>query len=669
MAARGAGPAALPLPARGALAAALGGAGGPAAVSLPGAREAREGGRGERVRAGCPRGGGRCSSRLSRPARRMNRALCTGGRGPGPCVPLPRSPPWPRGGTALRPRSRGGGRGGTRGAGRWPPSPADQTALVVEAWRPGRPRAPRGRPRPGLSSLASGPRAGPGAASSRRVSPWESGSASALPALGKPGVRRAPGPSAPASSRALSVRPRAELLVAGGGHVRGMGRPRVFLAPARHRLLAQGHRLTRPELCRRPRASPDAEPPPQPAAVKHRDRCGRREPPRPHCCPHRSPTAASLWPALGIQPVASRQGWAGAAGLAVSSQLGTCLDPDAEAPRERGRPGEPLGRHKEPQVDPRDGHGQAAVVHSSTSRQGPGPRPRHRAGHPGKAPASLPPEAPALPGWYKWEAARPAQGHSLFVIAGAAATAATPDRQMEAPARGGPSLEAGPGAQAAGAGLGTQQPPASRPPPQEGLVELPSSFSELLAFFCSNATIHGAIRLVCSSRNRLKTAVWGLLFLGALGALYCQFALLFADYWHRPVLMTVAVRSERKLFPAVTLCDLNPLRPGPLRRQLEALDEFAQENLRSLHRLDLGQRRQPRAAAPPLDEETLPTPFPHGNSTLGPPGKLQPVDPWPAPRSTRDVGVPGGAPRLWAPQANSGEEKLVLSALHSKSGE
>lgn len=105
----------------------------------------------------------------------------------------------------------------------------------------------------------------------------------------------------------------------------------------------------------------------------------------------------------------------------------------------------------------------------------------------------------------------------------------------------------------------------SRPPPPEErhgerLVELHTSFRELFAFFCANATIHGAIRLVCSSQNRLKTASWGLLFLGTLGMLYWQFGLLFEQYWRRPVIMTVSVHSEPKLFPAVTLCDMNPHR-------------------------------------------------------------------------------------------------------------
>lgn len=116
-------------------------------------------------------------------------------------------------------------------------------------------------------------------------------------------------------------------------------------------------------------------------------------------------------------------------------------------------------------------------------------------------------------------------------------------------------------AQAAGEGPQAQPTP---PLPtdteaREGLLELHGSFRELFTFFCAHATMHGATRLVCS-QSHLKRAFWGLLFLGALGALYWQFGLLFEQYWRYPVILTMSVHSDRRLFPSVTLCDLNPHR-------------------------------------------------------------------------------------------------------------
>lgn len=115
--------------------------------------------------------------------------------------------------------------------------------------------------------------------------------------------------------------------------------------------------------------------------------------------------------------------------------------------------------------------------------------------------------------------------------------------------------------QEAGLGLGAGPPPLEEEEQRsEGLVELHASFQELFTFFCTNTTMHGAIRLVCSRRNRLKTTCWVLLFLGALGTLYWQFGVLFQQYWRYPVIMTMALRSQPRRSPSVTLCDMNPQR-------------------------------------------------------------------------------------------------------------
>ncbi|KAI4536803.1 hypothetical protein MG293_013006 [Ovis ammon polii] len=165
--------------------------------------------------------------------------------------------------------------------------------------------------------------------------------------------------------------------------------------------------------------------------------------------------------------------------------------------------------------------------------------------------------------------------------------------------------------QTVGDGPGTWTCPQASPPtlPEEEhgerLVELHTSFRELVTFFCTNSTIHGTIRLVCSSQNRLKTASWGLLLAGALGVLYWQFALLFEQYWRYPVIMTVSVHSERKLFPSVTLCDMNPHRPHLARHHLRILDDFARENIYSLYRFNFSDSRDALGAEVPGPEPTF----------------------------------------------------------------
>ncbi|KAM5248752.1 epithelial sodium channel subunit delta [Ctenodactylus gundi] len=162
------------------------------------------------------------------------------------------------------------------------------------------------------------------------------------------------------------------------------------------------------------------------------------------------------------------------------------------------------------------------------------------------------------------------------------------------------------GARVASTGPGFRTTPQGQPPPlpaaeghREGLLELHTSFGELLTFFCNNATMHGTIRLVCSSPNRIKRASWALLFVGALGVLYWQLGLLLEQYWRYPVVKAVSVHSERKHFPAVTLCDMNPYRPNPVHRHLEALDAFAQENIYSIYKFNF------------TPSARVPSPMPH----------------------------------------------------------
>uniref|UniRef100_A0A7M4FRN0 Sodium channel epithelial 1 subunit delta n=1 Tax=Crocodylus porosus TaxID=8502 RepID=A0A7M4FRN0_CROPO len=115
---------------------------------------------------------------------------------------------------------------------------------------------------------------------------------------------------------------------------------------------------------------------------------------------------------------------------------------------------------------------------------------------------------------------------------------------------------------------------------EEGLIEFYDSYRDMFEFFCKNTTIHGTIRLVCSDSNKMKTAFWTLLFLASFGMLYWQFALLFSQYWTYPVVTTMSMHSEPKMFPAITLCNLNPYRVS---ENLAELDFLAMETIASLY--------------------------------------------------------------------------------------
>nr|XP_033778426.1 amiloride-sensitive sodium channel subunit delta [Geotrypetes seraphini] len=105
----------------------------------------------------------------------------------------------------------------------------------------------------------------------------------------------------------------------------------------------------------------------------------------------------------------------------------------------------------------------------------------------------------------------------------------------------------------------------------------------MFQFFCNNTTIHGTIRLVCSSRNNMKTASWTVLFLVSLGMLYWQLGLLTDQYWSYPVTVNIRVQSSPKTFPAVTICNMDPYRFNLVKENLNQLDQLTQETLSSLY--------------------------------------------------------------------------------------
>lgn len=119
-------------------------------------------------------------------------------------------------------------------------------------------------------------------------------------------------------------------------------------------------------------------------------------------------------------------------------------------------------------------------------------------------------------------------------------------------------------------GLGPEPPEPRQPTEEEeALIEFHRSYRELFQFFCNNTTIHGAIRLVCSKHNRMKTAFWAVLWLCTFGMMYWQFALLFEEYFSYPVSLNINLNSDKLVFPAVTVCTLNPYRsvcPGTVGR-------------------------------------------------------------------------------------------------------
>ncbi|XP_046511591.1 amiloride-sensitive sodium channel subunit alpha isoform X1 [Equus quagga] len=119
---------------------------------------------------------------------------------------------------------------------------------------------------------------------------------------------------------------------------------------------------------------------------------------------------------------------------------------------------------------------------------------------------------------------------------------------------------------------------------EEALIEFHRSYRELFEFFCNHTTIHGAIRLVCSQHNRMKTAFWAVLWLCTFGMMYWQFGLLFGEYFSYPVSLNINLNSDKLVFPAVTICTLNPYRYAKIKEELEELDRITEQTLFDLYK-------------------------------------------------------------------------------------
>ncbi|XP_044305593.1 amiloride-sensitive sodium channel subunit alpha-like [Varanus komodoensis] len=139
---------------------------------------------------------------------------------------------------------------------------------------------------------------------------------------------------------------------------------------------------------------------------------------------------------------------------------------------------------------------------------------------------------------------------------------------------------------------------------KEGLFEFFSSYQDLFQFFCNNTTIHGAIRLVCSKKNKMKTAFWSVLFFFTFGLMYWQFGIIYREYFSFPVSLKLNFASDGLTFPAVTLCTLNPYRYSGLQKLLEDLDDMTREQLMTLYKYNMTQGQSNQATQPSRKRST-----------------------------------------------------------------
>ncbi|XP_061274146.1 amiloride-sensitive sodium channel subunit alpha [Bos javanicus] len=190
--------------------------------------------------------------------------------------------------------------------------------------------------------------------------------------------------------------------------------------------------------------------------------------------------------------------------------------------------------------------------------------------------------------------------------------------------------------------------PSGPPPPteeEEALLEFHRSYRELFEFFCNNTTIHGAIRLVCSQHNRMKTVFWAVLWLCTFGMMYWQFGQLFGEYFSYPVSLNINLNSDKLVFPAVSICTLNPYRYKEIQEELEELDRITEQTLFDLYKYNSSKTLVAHARS----RRDLREPLPHPLQRL----------PVPAPpHAARGVRRAGSSMRDNNPQVNRKDWKI-----------
>lgn len=89
------------------------------------------------------------------------------------------------------------------------------------------------------------------------------------------------------------------------------------------------------------------------------------------------------------------------------------------------------------------------------------------------------------------------------------------------------------------------------------------SVKEVLTAMAESSSIHGVSRWV-TSKHWYQRALWLLVFLGATGGAFYQLSRLYVSYTSYPVKTSMELEFSSLMFPAVSFCNMNPIRTSKL---------------------------------------------------------------------------------------------------------
>eukprot|EP00079_Xenopus_tropicalis_P017715 XP_004918046.1 PREDICTED: amiloride-sensitive sodium channel subunit gamma [Xenopus tropicalis] len=103
---------------------------------------------------------------------------------------------------------------------------------------------------------------------------------------------------------------------------------------------------------------------------------------------------------------------------------------------------------------------------------------------------------------------------------------------------------------------------------------------ELMQWYCLNTNTHGCRRIVVS-KGRLRRWIWIVLTLCAVALIFWQCALLLMSYYS--VSASITVTFQKLVFPAVTICNLNPYSYSKIKDRLSALERETSQTLKNIY--------------------------------------------------------------------------------------
>ncbi|XP_060598498.1 amiloride-sensitive sodium channel subunit alpha-like [Ruditapes philippinarum] len=119
----------------------------------------------------------------------------------------------------------------------------------------------------------------------------------------------------------------------------------------------------------------------------------------------------------------------------------------------------------------------------------------------------------------------------------------------------------------------------------------PTTFKDTLKDMAESSSLHGITKIV-SSRQIIVKVLWSLLVLAAFSVFSIQLYYLFNTYYSYPVQTSVKLDFDSIAFPAITLCNMNPVRKSKLDNSEELTEVLkSKDNQQSVY---YGKKRRKR---------------------------------------------------------------------------